>query len=139
MRPVRPPPLLRRLIHLNMLHNQVARIQPLCIRIRLCILQQIQQILGALDRPTRLAHTELLSLGRATCAACVPAHGDGFSVGFDVFEVREGAGEREAVDGLGCFAGVFEGDAQVGAAGASGFRGGNWGAAVSNLCCGGTY
>ena len=38
-----------------------------------------------------------------------------------IFEIGDCAGEFPAVDGLGGFAGIFEGDAEVGAAGAGGF------------------
>ena len=46
----------------------------------------------------------------------------------DIVQVSDGALELPAVDGLGGFTGVFEGDAEVGAAGAGGFCG-------FDLCC----
>ena len=42
MSTIRPSPLLRGLVDLNMLHNQVARVQALRIRIGLGILEQAE-------------------------------------------------------------------------------------------------
>ena len=133
MRPIRPPPLLRRLIDLNMPHHQIPRIQALRIRIRLRILQQPQQKLGRLLGPARLAHAELLALRGAPRGTGIAAHGHGFLVLEHVAQVGEGAVEFPAVDGLGGFAGVFEGDAEVGAPGAGGFRGVDLGGGVADL------
>lgn len=133
MRPIRPPPLLRRLIDLNMPHHQIPRIQPLRIRIRLRILQQAQQEFGRLLGPARLAHAELLALRGAPRGSGVAAHGHGFLVLEHVAQVGEGAVELPAVDGLRGFAGVFEGDAEVGAPGAGGFRGVDLGGGVADL------
>lgn len=47
-------PLLRRLVDLDMLDNKITRIQALRIRIGLSVLQQAEQKLSALDRPTGL-------------------------------------------------------------------------------------
>ena len=59
------------------------------------------------------------------CTLCGPAsassvspHGHGLGVGDYVVEVCDCALELPAVDGLGGFAGVLEGDAEVSAAGA---------------------
>lgn len=133
MRPIRPPPLLRRLIDLNMPHHQIPRIQPLRIRIRLRILQQPQQELRRLLGPARLAHAKLFPLGGAPRRTRIAAHGHGFLVLEHVAQVGEGAVELPAVDGLGRFAGVLEGDPEVGAAGAGGLRGVDLGGGVADL------
>ena len=43
MRTISPPPLFGRLVHLDMLDDQVTCVEPLCITIRLCVLEQIEQ------------------------------------------------------------------------------------------------
>ena len=50
-----------------------------------------------------------------------------------IVEIGEGALEFPAVDGLGGLAGVFEGAAEVGAAGACGFGGFDVGGCVADL------
>ena len=145
-------PLLGRLVDLNVLDDQVLRVQALGIRVRLGVLEQAEQELGRLDGPASLADTELLAysppnqywcpfiitassnasshmtasslamgirtLGSTASAPSIAPHGHGFDVVRDVLEVGEGAAQLPAVDGLGCLAGVLEGDAQVGAASA---------------------
>ena len=51
----------------------------------------------------------------------------------DIVEVGEGALQLPAVDGLGGFAGVLEGAAEVGAPGARGFGGFDVGGCVADL------
>lgn len=51
----------------------------------------------------------------------------------DVVQVGFGALELPAVDGLGGFTGIFEGDTEVGAASASGFGGLELGCCVADL------
>lgn len=51
----------------------------------------------------------------------------------DIVQVGDGALELPAVDGLGGFTGVFEGDAEVGAAGAGGFGWLELGCCVADL------
>lgn len=67
----------------------------------------------------------VFTLSGSPCAAGIPPHGDRFCVPDDVVEVGDGALEFPAVDSLSGLAGVLEGDTEVGAAGASGFGGGN--------------
>ena len=51
----------------------------------------------------------------------------------DIRQIGDGAGEFPAVDGLRGFAGVLEGDAEVGAARAGGFGGLEVGGCVADL------
>lgn len=51
----------------------------------------------------------------------------------DIVQVCDGALEFPAVDGLCGFAGVFEGDAEVGTASAGGFGGFDMGGCVADL------
>ena len=114
-------------------HHQIPRIQPLRIRIRLRILQQAQQKLRGFLGPARLAHAELFPLCGAPGGSGVAAHGHGFLVLEHVAQVGEGAVELPAVDRLGGFACVFEGDAEVGASRTGGFRGVDLGGGVADL------
>ena len=58
---VRASPLLGRLVDLDMLDDEVVRVQALAIGIGLGVLQQALEELGGLDGPAGLAHTELLA------------------------------------------------------------------------------
>lgn len=51
----------------------------------------------------------------------------------DVVQVSDGALELPAIDGLGGFTGVFEGDTEVAAASAGGFGGLELGCCVADL------
>lgn len=68
---VRASPLLRRLVDLDVLHNQVLRVQALGIRIRLSVLEQTEQKLRRLHRPAGLAHAELLAYITPAKSICV--------------------------------------------------------------------
>lgn len=74
-----------------------------------------------------------LTLGGAADGTGVPPHGDDLDLLLDILEVLEGAVELPAVDGLGGFPGVLEGNAEVGAAGASALRGLDVGGSVADL------
>ena len=63
------------------------------------------------------------TLSSTASAPSISPHGHGLLVPHDILEVGDGAGELPAVDGLGCLAGVLEGDAKVGAPSAGGFGG----------------
>lgn len=60
--------------------------------------------------------------GTASAPGISP-HGHRLGVVLDILEVRHGAGQLPAVDGLGCLARVFVADAEVGAPGTSGLGG----------------
>jgi hypothetical protein len=72
-------------------------------------------------------------LGGSANAAGVASEGDGLLVALDVLQEGDGALELPAVDGLGGLAGVLEGDAEVGTAGAGRFRGLDLSGGVTNL------
>ena len=53
--------------------------------------------------------------------SCIPPHGHRLFMINHIAQVCQGALELPAIDSLGGFAGVFEGDAEVGAVSAGGF------------------
>lgn len=61
MSTVCPPALLRRLVDLDVLDDQVAGVQALGVGVGLGVLQQREQKLGGLDGPAGAGHAELLS------------------------------------------------------------------------------
>ena len=85
---------------------------------------------------TRADHA--CSMLRTLCstarAPSIPPHGHRLLVMLDIVEVGECALQLPSVDGLGGFARVFEGAAEVGAASARGFGGFEMGGCVADLC-----
>lgn len=83
MSTVRAPPLLRGLVDLDVLHNQVLRVETLGIRVGLGVPEQRGEELGRLDGPAGLAHTELLACCKPIVSIfmflsflqCILAHG----------------------------------------------------------------
>ncbi len=73
------------------------------------------------------------TLGCAAGATGISSHGNGLLVFLDILEEGDGALKLPAVDGLGRLAGVLEGDAEVGTAGAGRFRGLDLSRCVSDL------
>lgn len=61
MSAIRPTPLLRRLVHLDVLDNQVPRVQALGVGVGLGILEQAKQELGGFDGPARFGDAELFA------------------------------------------------------------------------------
>lgn len=61
MRTVCPPPLLRRLVDLDVLDDQVAGVKTLGVRVGLGVLEKAEQELSGLDRPAGFADTELFA------------------------------------------------------------------------------
>jgi len=124
--------LLGGLVDLDVLDNQVASVETLGVGVGLGVLEETEDELGALDGPAGLGDTKLLALGGAASRAGVAAHGDGLLVLLDVLEEGDGALELPAVDGLGGLAGVLEGDAEVGTAGAGRLGGLDLGGGVAD-------
>lgn len=73
------------------------------------------------------------TLSGPPCAPGVPSHGHRFDVPNHIVQVGDGALQLPAVDGLSGLARVFEGDTEVGAAGAGGFCGFDRGGCVADL------
>ena len=61
MRTIRPPPLLRRLIHLDVLHDQIPRVQTLGVGVGLGVLEQAEQELGGFLGPAGAGDAELFA------------------------------------------------------------------------------
>ena len=72
-------------------------------------------------------------MGSAAGGAGIAAHGDSLLVLLDVLEEGNSALELPAVDGLGGLAGVLEGDAEIGTAGAGRLCGFDLSRGVSDL------
>ena len=75
----------------------------------------------------------LRTLRSTASAPSIPPHGHRLLVVLNIVEVGEGALELPAVDGLRGLAGVLEGAAEVGAAGARRFGGFEVGGCVADL------
>ncbi len=118
------PPLLRRLVDLDVLDDQVAGIKPLRIRVGLCILEQREEELCALDGPAGTGDAELLSCSESVAVeslvgshltlrttpspSSVPPHGYGLLVALHVLEELHRALQLPPVDGLRRLARVLE-------------------------------
>ena len=61
VRTVRPTTLLGRLVHLNMLHNEVRRIKPFSISVGFRVLQQINKVGRGFHRPARFGDAEFFA------------------------------------------------------------------------------
>ena len=61
MSTIRASPLLRRLVDLDVLDDEVVGVETLAVGIGLGVLQQALEELGGLDGPAGLAHAELLA------------------------------------------------------------------------------
>ena len=83
---------------------------------------------------TMQCRSMLRTLRSTARAPGIAPHGNGFLVLLDIGEVGERALQLPAIDRLGRFACVFEGYAQVGAAGARGFGGFELSGCVADLC-----
>ena len=77
--------------------------------------------------PTRL------TLACSSSSTSISPHRHGLLVSNNIAQVRKSAVEFPAVDSLGGFAGVLEGDTEVSTAGAGRFAGLNLGGCVANL------
>ena len=73
------------------------------------------------------------TLGSAAGGASIAAHGDSLLVLLDILKELDGTLELPAVNGLGGLAGVLEGNAEVGTAGAGRLGGLNLSRSVSHL------
>lgn len=58
---IRPTSLLRRLVHLDMLHDQISRIQALRIGVGFRVLEEAEEEFGGFDRPARFRDAELFA------------------------------------------------------------------------------
>lgn len=108
--------LLRGLVDLDVLDDQIAGIKTLGIGIGLSVPQEIEEELGGLDGPPGLGDTELLSLCASSGRASITPHGHGLLLLSHILEVSQSALELPSIDRLGRLAGVLEGDAEVAAA-----------------------
>lgn len=61
-----PTSLLRRLVHLDVLDDQIPRIQTLGVGIGFCILEQTEEELGGFDGPAGFGDAELFACVRKT-------------------------------------------------------------------------
>lgn len=61
MSAIRPTSLLRRLVHLDVLDDQVPRVQALCVGVGFGILEQAEEKLGGFDGPAGFGDAELFA------------------------------------------------------------------------------
>jgi len=73
------------------------------------------------------------TLRSPSCAPSIPPHGHRLFMFNHIVQIGQRALQLPAVDGLCCFAGVFEGDAEVGAVGAGGLALLDCGGCVADL------
>ena len=88
---VRASPLLRSLVNLNVLDDEIASIEALCVGVRFSVLEETEEEFGGFDRPAALGGTESLDLRAATGAASVPPHGNCLLVVLNILQVGHGA------------------------------------------------
>jgi len=100
--------LLRCLVDLDVLNDQVTGIESLGIGICLCVLQKTEELLSRLDWPSSTSDTECLSLSSATGSTSISSHWDGFLVFLDILEEFYCTAKLPAIDCLGGFTGILE-------------------------------
>ena len=61
MRTIGTPPLLRRLVDLDMLHDEIARVETLGICVRFGVFEEAEQELGGFDGPAGFGDAELFA------------------------------------------------------------------------------
>lgn len=88
---IRAAPLLRSLVDLDVLDDEIAGIKALGVRIRLRILEKSKEEVGGLDGPATLGSTERLCLSAATSAASISPHRNGLLVLLHILEECHGA------------------------------------------------
>ena len=86
--------------HLDVFDDKVVRIQTLELSITLRVLQQLQQELARLERPSSLAGSVRLGLGVATNTSHEPPEGNNLLVGDHVLQILVGAVQGHLLDGL---------------------------------------
>jgi len=111
---IRSSPLFRSLVDLDVLDNEIAGIQTLCVCVRFGVLEETEKEFGRFDGPTTLGGTESLNLSATTSATSVPPHGNCLLVLLDILKIGDSALQLPAIDCLCRFAGVLERDAEVG-------------------------
>jgi len=127
-------PLLRSLVDLNVLDDEIAGIKTFCVCVRFGILEKTEEEFGRLDRPATLGGTECLDLRATTSATSVPPHGNCLLVLLDVLEIGDSALQLPAIDCLCRFTGVLERDAEVGSASPCRLLGRDRGCCVPDHC-----
>lgn len=109
------------LVNLDMLDNQVASVQAFGICVRFGVLEETEEELGGLFGPAGFGDAELFALRSSSSTPSIPPHGHRLLMIDHIAQVCKCALELPAIDSLSGFAGVFEGDAEVGAVSAGGF------------------
>ena len=152
---VRPSPLLGCLVDLDVRDNEFAGVERLQIGVGLSVSEEAEHEVGRLDGPASAGDAELLAcnspsisthtaptpqapalkrtLSGSSDGAIVPPHRDSLLVLLDILKELDGTLELPAVNGLGGLAGVLEGNAEVGTAGAGRLGGLNLSRSVSHL------
>jgi len=105
--------LLRGLVDLDVLNDQVAGIETLGVCVCLGVLEETKKELGGLDWPSSAGNTKLLALCSTSSSSSISSHWDGLLVLLNVLEELDGSLELPAIDSLGGFSRVLERDTEI--------------------------
>jgi len=98
------------LVDLDVLDDEVGGVEALGVGVGFGVFEEPEEEFSRLNGPTGTGDAHLLALCASTSSSSVASHWDRLLVLLDVSEEVQGALELHAIDGLGCFAGVFERD-----------------------------
>jgi len=104
---------LGRAVDLNVLNNEMIRVQALELRVALSVLEHLKKKLGTLLGPATLGRTPVLRLRAAAHAASKAAEGHALLVSDDVLEKGNRATQVHLLQRLRGLARILEVDAQV--------------------------
>ena len=102
-----------------MFNDQVVGVETLVLGVTLSVLQELEQELRGLERPSALGSPVHLGLGVTADTAHEPPEGNDLLVGDHVLQILGGTMQGHGLDGLGCLASVLEVNPQVGTLGLS--------------------
>lgn len=86
--------------YLDVFDDKVVRIQTLVLSIALSVLEELEQKLSRLERPSSLGSSMDLGLGMTTNTAHESSEGNNLLVGNNVLQILGGAVQRHGLDGL---------------------------------------
>lgn len=113
--------LFRGLVDLDVLYNEVGCVETLGFGVGLGVLEEAKEELRRLDGPAGTGNAKLLALSTPSNAAGISTERNSLLLLLHVLEESDGTSNLPAVDSLGRFPRVLEGDAKVGTAGAGRF------------------
>ncbi|KAL8637115.1 MAG: hypothetical protein Q9228_005581 [Teloschistes exilis] len=115
-----PTALFRRLVDLDVFDDEVSGVETLGVGVCFCVFEEAEEEFGGFDGPAGFGDAELfacfgdqLTLRSPSSTPSISPHRHRLGMPNDIVQVCDGALELPAVNGLGGFTGVFEGDAKV--------------------------